>query len=698
MRNDKIAYRWIVFLFLALLFSSCSGRLFMRSETTLTATIIPSSTSSKTPTSTPTHAPTASPTTSPTLTPMPIQNIYTGELIPLSSYYATNIYDFALSPDGHWIAVGVDGGILVYDSSDLDAAPRFLGSNMIRTIVEFSPDGKILAGAGRDLTYVYLWNTSDWSQVRNIGMDYGVGIRAMTFASDSTLVSVAASRVGRTSYVQLWNTSNGTLVHTLSAENLLSVALSSDGHTMATGTNDGKVILWNWMTGNQIDSITTDGQYVEDLAFSPDGLILASTSGKYGKRGENLTLWDAVTLKRIRNLPGTESYFESITFSPQGETLAACCYKGNIILWDLITGKSKTELAGAGKIKYLPNGNSLAYAKWTSGWLTVAFWDMLEQREVKHISDNIHGEIPMAFTPDGTAFVAYNISEQRITIRDLMNGLPLNAFGFKAPLPGNGRSKFSPDGSLFVTTSGNQTISLWNSVTWEKVGTFSGVTSDFEIAPDGRTVATLGRELVIWDISTGMQTMTLACGRWMADCEAVAFSPDGKTIIVSSYTLNGNMIKVFEASSGHEIAIFEDHSERVSELFFLPDGRTYVTIDRSAVVTLWDASTYKQIRTFGTRNIGEYGSYRGIPPVFSPNGQVLASAVGDRINIWSVATGKLIYTLYVPETITAFSFVMDGTMLVVGDGSGGAILYWGFAENLSKYPFPISKKLITLPP
>jgi hypothetical protein len=63
------------------------------------------------------------------------------------------------------------------------------------------------------------------------------------------------------------------------AGTLLSVAVSPDGHTVATGGFDGDVTLWDTQTLHQIVRDAHKDHGIDAIAFSPDGTLLATSAG-----------------------------------------------------------------------------------------------------------------------------------------------------------------------------------------------------------------------------------------------------------------------------------------------------------------------------------------------------------------------------------------------------------------------------------
>ena len=74
--------------------------------------------------------------------------------------------------------------------------------------------------------------------------------------------------------------------------NVYSAAFAPDGKTLAVGTLEGLITLWNLPTRQKIATLAAHSTIVEALAFSPDGRTLASLS--YDK---TIRLWKASPLE-----------------------------------------------------------------------------------------------------------------------------------------------------------------------------------------------------------------------------------------------------------------------------------------------------------------------------------------------------------------------------------------------------------------
>jgi WD40 repeat protein len=234
-----------------------------------------------------------------------------------------------------------------------------------------------------------------------------------------------------------------------------SVSFSPNGKTLASGSYDKTIKLWNLETGQAIRTLYGHSDYVISVSFSPDGKTLAS--GSYDK---TIKLWNLETGQAIRTLNGHIDSVSSVSFSPDGKTLASGSGDKTIKLWNLETGEEIRTLNGhsnsVDSVSFSPDGKTLASG---SGDKTIKLWNLETGQEIRTLNGHSNSVDSVSFSPDGKT-LASGSGDKTIKLWNLETGQEIRTL--------NGHSNsvdsvsFSPDGKTLASGSSDKTIKLWN--------------------------------------------------------------------------------------------------------------------------------------------------------------------------------------------------------------------------------------------
>ncbi len=382
-------------------------------------------------------------------------NVETGDDVLSFSTHGSEVTDLTFSPDGARIATASqDGSVKLWDIMTGEQTLALNAYSGEVSCIAFSEDGTRLASTHASGA-VKLWDAGVRKAVLDpiartevlksrLLIESGPGLTSVQFSSDRPRVLFG----GLDHRARLFNVETQVEVQAFHGHEraVWSVALSPDGRTAVTGSEDKTLRFWDVATGKELDRFTAEGIF-SCVRYSTDGKVVFASNwdgkvrvwrpsadklntpvefvldsppldmvmlpdGKQfaiGTVSGQVLLCDAESGNVQETLEGHSGWVHSVEVVDGGRRILSASHDRTLRLWNLESGESPITYQGHTDIIHevgvLPNGRQFLSC---SADGTIRLWDLESQSELAR--GEYDGEIRgLSVTPDGTSFVTVGL-------------------------------------------------------------------------------------------------------------------------------------------------------------------------------------------------------------------------------------------------------------------------------------------------
>jgi WD40 repeat protein len=257
----------------------------------------------------------------------------------------------------------------------------------------------------------------------------------------------------------------------------------------------------------------------------------------------------------------------------------------------------------------------------------------------------------------------------------------------------------TPDGRWILSAAGrsidagfsaDNTVRVWDLATGTLRHILAGHSlrvNAVAVTPDSKVAVSASEDetLKVWDLERGVELRTLRGHR--REVNAVAITPDGRLAVSAGGILGAapnprnNMLRVWDLERGEMLRTLRGHTEAVSAVAVLQDGRRALSGSSDGTLRVWDLQRGVQLQAFdlqdrSIRQLGVLGE-----------GRYAVAACDGAIRVWDLQQGQACANLeFARSSLVAMAPLPDGRRIIAA--AGAALEVWDLLNGTQLFTIP----------
>jgi outer membrane protein assembly factor BamB len=233
-------------------------------------------------------------------------------------------------------AIGLDGAVKIRDLRTGAIVQRQSGPKTKVKRLAASRDGRMFAGFGPADEKANDWTARLWDRTgkQRFAVPCGLGeVWATALSPDGATLAAGSWDTD----IRIWNTGKGALLARIEevTVSMFAMDFSPDGKVLAAAGADRTVYFLDTKTWKVIRKLTGQNDVIVSMAFSKDGRRLATGgfSGRSGRHPAQVVVWDVASGEMLRTVTAPDAVW-SVALSDDGALLANVTGDKAVALWD----------------------------------------------------------------------------------------------------------------------------------------------------------------------------------------------------------------------------------------------------------------------------------------------------------------------------------------------------------------------------